>query len=86
MTIHEMESRLHEEGIYRINGPATEIKQLKQSIMQGAITNETLKGIVDTNTICSTIKGHGVDLFVRVKKTKTLANKNIRVISCFLIP
>ena len=56
MAIHEVECRLHEEGIYRINGSQTQIQSLKRQFISGQTSSEELKKINDTNTICSAIK------------------------------
>jgi len=56
MAIHEVDARLHEEGIYRINGSTIEVQRLRKCFANGEVTHDMLKQIVDTNTICSTIK------------------------------
>ena len=56
MAIHEVECRLHEEGIYRINGSQSQIQSLKRQFISGQTSSEELKKINDTNTICSAIK------------------------------
>ena len=52
----KVDSRLHEEGIYRINGSSIEVQKLRQCFANGEVKHDMLKKIVDTNTICSAIK------------------------------
>ena len=56
MAIHEVDSRLHDEGIYRINGSTVEVQKLRKCLANGEVTHDMLKQILDTNTICSAIK------------------------------
>ena len=56
MAVHEIEQRVFEEGIYRINGSRDECDKLKKKFLGGTVTPQHLKGITDTNTICSSIK------------------------------
>ena len=74
MAIHEVECRLHEEGIYRINGSQSQIQSLKRQFISGQTSSEELKKINDTNTICSAIKCEY--LFVRV--TQVNAERHTR--------
>ena len=57
MCVHEIDARLNEEGIYRINGSTTGVEELKRKMLGGEIRKEDIRNIVDTNVICSTVKG-----------------------------
>ena len=56
MSVSEIGSRIHEEGIYRINGSKSEVQELKKRFLTGSTDMQHLKSITDTNTICSSIK------------------------------
>ena len=44
MSIHEIEQRLFEEGIYRINGSKEEMSRLKEQFLHGTVRHQDLKG------------------------------------------
>ena len=54
--VHEIEQRLHEEGIYRINGSRAECEELKRLFLSDTLEPQRLRNTTDTNTICSAVK------------------------------
>ena len=72
LSIHEVEKRLEDEGIYRMNGSKIECEHLKSDFISGKVTSEGLGLISDTNTICSSIK----DFFRNMLKEPLLTNRH----------